>query len=404
MSASETRQKFSDLKCCVIVPTYNNDRTLEEIIGRVQEFTGDILVVNDGSTDRTAEILDGIRGIRVITVAKNTGKGNALRLGFKKAAEMGFRYAVTLDSDGQHYPEDLPLFIDAVEKEPGSLIIGARNMEQEGIPGSSHFGHKFSIFWFRVETGLRIPDVQSGFRLYPLEDMSEIRFHTRKFEFEVEVLVRLAWRNVNIIPVPVRVYYAPREERVSHFRKFTDFARVSAVNTLLVLMALLWVRPFLFAKGLKKKSIRGFIREYIINSTDSNTRLAWSVAVGTFIGATPFWGWQMVIAFSTAHFLKLNKFVTVAAANISIPPILPLILLLSYITGGWVLGLSTAHVNYSAGITLHWVKQNLVQYLVGSVVLGIIFAVVFGFTTLILLDLFRKKPVPGEKNGSGSPD
>ncbi len=395
------RQKISDLKCCVIIPTYNNCATLGRIISGVLEFTDNLIVINDGSTDSTEEVLAGFPGIRVINLDKNRGKGYALRKGFALATGIGFRYAITIDSDGQHFPGDLWKFIHAAEADPDSLIVGARNMEQESVPGTSSFGHKFSVFWFRVETGMKIPDVQCGYRLYPLERIKEVRFYSRKFEFEVEVLVRLAWRNVPVLSVPVEVYYAPPGERVSHFRKFRDFARVSLINTILVLMALLWVRPFMFLKGLKKKSIKEFIREYVINSGDSNSKLAWSVAIGTFIGATPFWGWQMVIAFSVAHFLRLNKFVTVASANISIPPILPLILFLSYITGGWVLGSSTTGFHYSSGITLQWVKQNLEQYLVGSVVLGFVFAIFFGFTTLILLNIFRKKKPANTGDPSG---
>ena len=145
-------------------------------------------------------------------------------------------------------------------------------MDQEGVPGTSSFGHKFSIFWFRIETGMKVPDVQTGFRLYPLERIKDIRLYSTRFELEVEALVRLAWRGVKIISVPVKVYYAPKGELVSHFRKFTDFARVSLVNSILVMMAILWIRPFLFAKGLKKKSVRGFIKEYIVDSRDSNAK------------------------------------------------------------------------------------------------------------------------------------
>jgi glycosyltransferase involved in cell wall biosynthesis len=241
MDLNPTMQKFSDLKCCVIIPTFNNDRTLGKIIEGVLAYTREVIVVNDGSTDATSQILSGFPQIRVIHIDKNTGKGNALKNGFWLATELGFHYAISIDSDGQHFPEDLPKFLDAIEKDPDSIIIGARNMDQESIPGTSSFGHKFSIFWFRVETGMKIPDVQSGYRLYPLERMKEVHFYSRKFEFEAEVLVRLAWRNVKVIPVPVRVYYAPAGERVSHFRKVRDFARVSIVNTILVMMALLWV-------------------------------------------------------------------------------------------------------------------------------------------------------------------
>lgn len=388
--SEQSSQKFKVLKCCVIIPTYNNDKTLEQVIRDVLEYTTDVIVVNDGATDQTTEILAKFSSLRVINIPKNRGKGYALRLGFHYAFKQGFRYAITIDSDGQHYADDLLKFLDKIEQEPDSVIIGARDMEHNSVPGTSSFGHKFSIFWFRIETGLKVPDIQSGYRLYPLEKMERMRFFGRKFEFEVEILAKLAWKAVNITSVPVKVYYAPKGERVSHFRKVHDFTRVSIANTLLVFTALLWVNPFRFISALRKKSIRKFIQDYVINSNDSNMKIAISVTVGVFIGVFPVWGFQMLIAFGIAYFLKLNKFVTVATSNISMPPMLPLILFLSYITGGLLIGYNKHPIKYSSGITIEWVKQNLVQYLVGSIVFGILAAVVLGTITYFLLRIFRK--------------
>lgn len=386
------KQQFSDLKCCVIIPTYNNDKTLETVILNVQNYTDDIIIVNDGSTDSTSEILDQYGYLHILNHRQNRGKGLALRTGFAFAISKGFRYAITIDSDGQHFPADLPEFVIWIEKDPDSLIVGARNMSQSGVPGTSSFGHKFSIFWFRVETGLKIPDVQSGFRLYPLDKIKEIRFYSTKFEFEIEVLVRAAWKGIKILSIPVNVYYAPKEERVTHFRKFRDFTRASVLNTILVFMALFWFRPLLLFRDLRKKSIKQFIKEYVIDSNDSNTKLALSVAVGLFIGVTPIWGWQMMLAFGIAHILKLNKFVTLAAANISLPPLIPLILFLSYFSGGLVLGLGSSHLNWHAGLTFEWIKHNFLQYIIGSFILGFCLALVFGFASFVLLRMFRSKP------------
>lgn len=385
------KQRFSDLKCCVIIPTYNNDKTLETVIRDVQNYTDAIIIVNDGSTDNTSRILNHYGHFHILSHENNRGKGFALRTGFTFAINKGFRYAITIDSDGQHFPADLPEFVTWIEKDPDSLIVGARNMTQSGVPGTSSFGHKFSIFWFRVETGLKIPDVQSGFRLYPLNKIKDIRFYTTRFEFEVEILVRTAWKGIKILSIPVNVYYPPKEERVTHFRKFRDFTRVSIVNTVLVFMALFWFRPLLLFRDLRKKSIKQFIKEYVLDSSDSNTKLAISVAVGLIIGVAPIWGWQMMVAFGIAHMLKLNKFVTLAAANISLPPLVPLILFLSYFCGGLILGMGTSYMNYHSGLTLEWVKHNLFQYIIGSFILGLCLALVFGVSSYILLSIFRKR-------------
>jgi glycosyltransferase involved in cell wall biosynthesis len=405
----ETRQKLRQLRCCVLIPTYNNEHTLEQIIRGVRVFSDDIIVVNDGSTDHTAEILDrlsqemnhhseNVTPLIRYTLSSNSGKGCALRQGFRIAMEKGYRYAITLDSDGQHFPEDIPKFVEKVHQNPNSIIIGARNMSQDDVPGTSSFGHKFSIFWFRVETGMTISDVQSGYRLYPLKYIRRIRkFYSTKFEFEIEVLVRLAWRGAAIHSVPIKVYYAPKGERVSHFRKGRDFACASLVNAILVFMAILWIRPFLFAKDLRKKSIKGFIREVVLESKDSNAKIAWSVALGVMIGVSPFWGWQSMIVLGLAYTLKLNKLISFAAANISIPPNMPWILFLSYYMGGLVMGNETGDLSYSSKINLEWISGNLLQYITGSFVFGFVLGPFFGLITYFLLILFRKKNICKEQ-------
>lgn len=387
---SYINSKFKELKCCVIIPTYNHAGTLERVIRSVHEYTDDIIVVNDGSTDETAEILKKFEDLHIISYERNRGKGWALQSGFQEAERCGFEYAITIDSDGQHFPEDLEKFIEKIAEFPGSVILGARNMEQTDVPGTSNFGHKFSIFWFRVETGIRVPDVQTGFRLYPLKEMKDMKLFTNKYEFEVEVLVRLAWKGVRIVSVPVKVFYPPKRERISHFRKFNDFGRVSIINSILVFMAVLWIRPFLFIRGLRKKSFKGFIQEYFIDSSDSNIKLALSVGIGMFIGVTPIWGFQMLLAFGVAYVFHLNKFVTVAASNISIPPMIPVLIFISYLCGGLVIG-GDSTLDYSDGITLAWVKSNFIQYMIGSFLLGTILAITSGTLTYFLLKAFRNQ-------------
>jgi glycosyltransferase involved in cell wall biosynthesis len=391
---SDIRNRFKAQHCCVIIPTYNHDSTLETVIDKILTYTDDVIIVNDGSTDRTSEILKKYSSLHPISYEKNKGKGFALQCGFNEAMKNGYEYAITIDSDGQHFPEDLVKFIDKIEKSPGSVILGARNMDQSGVPGTSSFGHNFSIFWFRIETGIKVPDVQTGFRLYPLKSLKNLRLFTNKYEFEVEVLVRLAWKGVNITSVPVNVYYAPKGERISHFRKINDFSRVSFINSVLVFMAILWMRPFLFFKTLRTKSFKGFIQEYFINSSDSNEKLAGSVAIGMLVGVTPIWGFQMLLAFGIAYFFRLNKFVTIAASNISLPPMLPVIIFLSYLSGGLVMGNSSDGFNFSNGITLAWVQKNFIQYIIGSFIFGIILALVSGTITYLLLQSFRKQKPP----------
>ncbi|HMG91722.1 MAG TPA: glycosyltransferase family 2 protein [Chryseolinea sp.] len=253
MEPASFRPLFVQKKVCVLIPTYNNEQTLEQVLRDVLSFTDQVIVVNDGSTDSTPEILKRFTGIELVSYQKNRGKGYALRQGFQRAVEKGYDYAISIDSDGQHFAEDLPKFLQGVEEHPSAIIIGARNMGQSSVPGKSSFGNKFSNFWFWVETGLTMQDTQSGYRLYPVKQLSTINFLTRKFEFEIEVLVRAAWSGFEIVHVPVRVFYAEKAKRISHFRPFKDFSRISVLNTVLVIMALFYIKPRDFFRSIKKK-------------------------------------------------------------------------------------------------------------------------------------------------------
>ncbi|MBQ9138401.1 MAG: DUF2062 domain-containing protein [Alistipes sp.] len=367
------KQRMAALKCVVLMPTYNNATTIGQVIADVKQFASDIIVVNDGSTDNTAEILASTEGIRVIDYPKNQGKGYALKLGLKRAYEWGYRYAITIDSDGQHYADDIPVFVDRIEQAPDSLLIGARNLAADNMPSKNTFANKFSNFWYKVETWQELSDTQSGFRLYPLERLQNIHFITRRYEFEVEVIVRAAWRGVNVENVPIKVYYPPVEERVSHFRPLQDFTRISILNTVLVLYALLFYYPWKFLRSLTGENIKRFISQNITHSKDSNAAMAAAMGWGVFCGIIPIWGYQMVFAGVAAHFMRLNKVVAIAFSNISIPPMIPFILYGSVALGAAVLGEANAFT--LEGITLEGVLQSLNQYIVGSFVLATIAAV-----------------------------
>jgi glycosyltransferase involved in cell wall biosynthesis len=386
------KEKVEVLKACVIIPTYNNAATLAAVIEDVAQYSDHIIVVNDGSTDDTADIGKQIPIVQFISYDKNVGKGWALRKAFAYASKKGYKYAITIDSDGQHFAKDLPAFINKLEEEPNAIIIGVRNMGQASVPGGSSFGNKFSNFWFKVETGITSPDTQSGYRLYPLEPLKKMRFVTRKYEFEIEVLVRAAWKGVKVISVPVTVYYAPASERVSHFRPFKDFFRISVLNTVLVLISFLYIKPRDFFRTLfSKKRMKKVLDEHLYNPHHSPQLKAMSVAFGIFMGIIPIWGFQLAAAIFLAILFKLNKPLVIVAANISIPPMIPVIIFLSYKVGALWMGANAMQLDFSDNITIQSIKKNLQQYILGSVTLAVIAALVFGLVTFIFLKLIEKK-------------
>lgn len=242
--AIATQTRMRQLKVCVVMPTYNNGGTLRNVVERTLSVCVDVIVVNDGCTDNSADILASFgERITVVDYGKNRGKGYALKQGFNKAKAMGFDYALTIDSDGQHFPEDIPLFVEVLEQHPGALIVGSRNLNQENMPGGNTFANKFSNFWFKVQTGINLPDTQTGYRLYPLRNMPCLVLLTYRYEAELELLVFSAWRGTTLIPIKINVFYPKGEERVSHFRPFWDFFRISVLNTVLCVVALVYGWP-----------------------------------------------------------------------------------------------------------------------------------------------------------------
>jgi len=383
-------KKGNQFSICVIIPTYNNEKTIGRVIKGVLSKTKDVIVVNDGSTDSTRKILRGFKGLDTVQYERNRGKGYALRTAFSYAFKKGYTHAITIDSDGQHLPTDIPVMMRAAKKNSDAIIIGARNMDQKGIPRKSSFGNKFSNFWFRFETGIDLPDTQSGFRVYPLASAATKRYFSDKFEFEIEVLVRAAWSGVRVISEPIRVVYQTDDERVTHFRPFKDFSRISVLNTIFVTWTILFVKPRDFFRSLSPKNIKKNFIDNVIRSGEKDRVIIFSVMLGLFMGIVPVWGYQMLIAFTLAVFFRLNKFIVLAASNISIPPCIPFIIYGSYYLGGFMvpdtyvkrIDLSTIH-------SLSAIKENLIQYILGSFALAVVAALAGGLLSFAALRLMR---------------
>ncbi len=391
MQNQSVTQKITDLNVCVLIPTYNNQHTLKRVLEGVLTYTNHIIIINDGSTDSTIDILKNYPNIQQIHFPKNKGKGIALRTGFKKAISLGYDFALTIDSDGQHFPNDIPNFIIELEQHDTKnvLIIGSRNMKQEGVPGKSSFGNKFSNFWFWFETGIKLKDTQSGFRLYPLHVIKNLKFFTSKFEFEIEVIVKSAWKDTDVKNMPIQVLY-DETERVSHFRPFQDFTRISILNTWLVFLTLIYYKPRQLFRNIKKKGLKRFFVEDFLGSNDSPKKKALSVALGVFIGFSPLWGLQTILVLMLAVFFRLNKTIAFAFSNVSLPPFIPFIIYGSLELGQVILQEPISHSVNDLMENLE-VLEHLKTYIVGSFALATLGAMVFGLSAYFFFGIFKKK-------------
>lgn len=249
---------------CAVIPTYQNAKTLLKVVADVHRVVDTVIVVDDGSNDGTADLLDKATGNerpeKVLTHPKNCGKGAALKTGLTYARQQGFRYAVTVDADGQHRADDIPALLKAVEEEPDALAIGSRGLQHENMPAKSTFANRFSNFWFALQTLQRLPDTQSGLRVYPLRRLHGLRWMSARYEAELTLLVFSAWASVKLLPVPVSVYYPPRDQRVTHFRPGRDFTRISVLNTLLCFLMVVYGWPRIFCRQIAR-GVKGVFRK-----------------------------------------------------------------------------------------------------------------------------------------------
>ena len=383
------KERARQLGVVVVIPTYNNEKTLVAVINDVLSYVEEVIIVNDGSTDSTSTLLKNYPDLHIITHPTNQGKGAALKNGLTQAQTAGYRYVLTIDSDGQHFASDIPLFIEEIEKAPDELLVGARNLTSDNMPGKNTFANRFSNFWFKLETGISLQDTQSGYRLYPLHKINVQRgYYTAKYEFELEALVFAAWGGTTVRNIPIHVYYPPQEERVSHFRPFRDFTRISILNTLLVFITFLWILPRNFFRKLTWKNCRKFVHDHITHSSESNTRIACAIMLGVFMGIVPIWGYQMIATLFLAHVLRLNKVIALVAANISIPPMIPFLLYASYLTGCKVLDRPIEL--HPTDISFENVKSVLEQYLIGSVIFATACGILAGIIAISLLTAYRR--------------
>lgn len=228
----------------VVIPVFNHGATLPAIVARAAALGFPVYVVDDGSDDGGLAAIHSVKGIRRLRHTVNLGKGSALLTGFKAAAGEGARWAITLDADGQHFPEEADRLMRAIPPGTRPIVVGRRQgMYDAGAPWTSRFGREFSNFWIRRAGGPSTLDTQSGFRVYPLPEVLHLGVRARRYQFEIEVLVKAGWCGMQVIEVPIRVDYRPQGGRISHFHPFFDFLRNTGTFTRLIFQRVLRLQP-----------------------------------------------------------------------------------------------------------------------------------------------------------------
>jgi glycosyltransferase involved in cell wall biosynthesis len=257
-SWQDLRARFADagVSFAFVIPVYNHAHNLDRVVQAASASGAPVVVVDDGSTDDTRETAHRLTSAVVLRHPTNRGKGAAILTGLAAAAAppISARFAVVVDGDGQHNPDDARGLLAALWPEGArapepSLVVGTRaGMDQAHVPWTSRGGRKFSGFWIWVSGGPALSDSQSGFRVYPIAQTLALRTRARRYEFEVEVLVRARRAGIAVREAPVSVVYDPPGGRLSHFRPWRDFGRNSLTFSGLIAERLIpgfarWRRP-----------------------------------------------------------------------------------------------------------------------------------------------------------------
>jgi hypothetical protein len=214
----------------ILTPTFNNAATLGDVLRRIAALQLPVIIINDGSTDQTADVLKQFPTVYVLTHQVNQGKAAALRTGFEEAVRRGFTHALTIDTDGQHDPEQIPQLLEEARQSPAALVLGRRERRIAGYPRRNRFGRWFSNTLVWLESGLRVDDSQCGLRVYPLHAICAIDCPASRYGYETEILTQAAWRGIGVVEVPVHCRYSETGEQVSHFRPLADSARALAMH------------------------------------------------------------------------------------------------------------------------------------------------------------------------------
>lgn len=383
---------FSDHIWCVI-PVFNNKETVKEVATKCRSYLRNVIVVDDGSTDTDiASLLTGC-DITVLRHAENQGKGKAILTALQYIKNCGGRFMVTIDADGQHYPRDIERFIPLLENNDSTIFIGSRNFDTESIPNKSRFGRKLANFWLRIETGISIDDCQSGFRSYPVEHISKVKFAGSNYDFETEVLVRAAWAGLKLRTVPIDVWYPKSEQRVSSFRPVLDNLLISCMHARLVgrrLVPLPHRRLFPLAeKSFELNMLRHPIRilKTLLKENATPSGLAVAAGIGIFLAVLPLLSIHTIVIIYVAARLHLNKVMAVSIQNLCIPPFVPVacIELGHYLLyGRWLTDVSL-HVIFGQ------LPDRVFEWLIGSLILAPILAVAVGIIVFYLARSLQKR-------------
>jgi len=391
LAMNESTVKTDDIWC--VIPVYNNRATVQKVAEECTKYLRNVIVVDDGSTDVDVRTLFSGVDIIVLRHEKNIGKGKAILTALEYVKHKKGRYIITIDADGQHYPCDIEKFIPLLTKKNDSIAVGLRRFDETRAPKRSRFGNELANLWMKIETGVSLSDCQSGFRAYPVEYLSKIKFAGARYEFETEVLARAAWAGLEIKSVSVGVDYPRPEDRVSHFDLKKDNLRIGLMHSRLVGKRLLPIphKRLIPQKETIKyldfwrhpgKALKEMLKE---NATPAG--LAAAAAMGIFLGALPILSFHTPVILYFAVRLHLNKVMALSIQSICMPPLMPIACV--------ELGHYMLHGTWITEVSLHvffgQLKDRVFEWFIGSLVIAPIAAIIAAIIVYITANSVKER-------------
>jgi Glycosyltransferases involved in cell wall biogenesis len=387
-----TAKKFHPL---TVIPLYNHAATVNQVVQDSLRFCKDVMVVDDGSTDCGIHQIENLP-VNIIHFAKNKGKGSAIIAAAEWASENKFTHIITIDADGQHYPHDIPRLVESAQANPNSIIIGKRDFSSADIPAASKFGRKFSGFWAKVQTSKKIIDMQSGFRVYPLNIFGKFKIYSRRFTFEIEIIVKAIWAGFEVKEIDVAVHYPEKGTRVSHFKFIADNARLGILNTYLTVRAMMPFPHRKYIEGEKGELITLNPFKVVIEQMkreDNPFHLAVSAAWGSFWGALALPGIRTMILFVGVGWFNLNRAVAFSVDKLAIPPFIPFVC----IEVGYFLRHGKFLTEVSWQIIGTQFFQRVWEWVLGSLIVAPLFGLLVGSIVFVFGHILRKGFIYGSK-------
>lgn len=392
-------------KAVIAIPTYNNRKTLRDVVQKALSTGLPVLVVNDGSTDGAIETLNDTPA-EILNFNENRGKGAAIIAAANWAQEQDYSHIITIDADGQHDPKEVSGFIEKIEAHPMAIIIGKRDFENARVPGSSRFGRWWSNLWIRITTGYSIGDSQSGYRAYPVEAIVKVPCKGNRYNFEVEIIVRGAWAGLQIIDHDISVNYSTETKEASHFDPFWDNYRISTTYTRLVIRNFIPLPHKAIFKREEKDKLEGKLSlrhplkslNILLKENTTPKEIVSASMLGILLGTLPLIAIHSVSIIFFATRLRLNRLIALNISHLCAPPLVPAIA----IEAGYFIRNGSFLTEFNYQTLGHEAHLRLYEYVLGATAIAPFLTILAGISVYLLIQIYKAiVPIKGKEESVG---